>query len=164
MKRILVISDTHVPERAQKLPPQFVNQIRSEEIIVHAGDFTNLEVLQELQKLGKVYAVWGNMDEGRVKKVLPEKEILEIEGKKIGIYHGSGAPDNLEKKVYDKFDQNLDVIVFGHSHTPYNQKLENCLMFNPGSLSGNKNTGLPSYGILNIDQSEIWGEIVEIRN
>lgn len=164
MKRILVISDTHVPERAQKLPPQFVNQIRSEEIIVHAGDFTNLEVLQELQKLGKVYAVWGNMDEGRVKKVLPEKEILEIEGKKIGIYHGSGAPDNLEKKVYDKFDQNLDVIVFGHSHTPYNQKLENCLMFNPGSLSGNKNTGWPSYGILNIDQSEIWGEIVEIKN
>ena len=164
MKRILVISDTHIPERAQKLSPQFVNQVNLEDIIVHAGDFTNLEVLQELQKLGKVYAVWGNMDEGRVKKVLPEKEILEIEGKKIGIYHGYGAPDNLEKKVYDKVNRNLDAIVFGHSHTPHNRKLEDCLMFNPGSLSGNKNTGWPSYGILNIDQSEIWGEIVEIKN
>ena len=164
MKRILVISDTHIPERAQKLPPRFVNQISPDDIIVHAGDFTNLEVLRELQKLGKVYAVWGNMDEGRVKKALPEIETFQVEGTKIGIYHGYGAPDNLEKKVYDKVNRNLDVIVFGHSHTPYNQKLENCLMFNPGSLSGNKNTGLPSYGTLNIDQGEIWGEIVEIRN
>jgi len=164
MIKILVISDTHIPERAQKLPTQFTKQVSPDDIIVHAGDFTNLEVLQELQKLGKVYAVWGNMDEGRVKKVLPEIETFEVEGKKVGIYHGYGAPDNLEKKVYDKVNQNLDVIVFGHSHTPYNQKLEGCLMFNPGSLSGNKNTGLPSYGTLNIDQGEIWGEIVEIKN
>ena len=129
MKRVLVISDTHIPERAKKLPEQFVKEIQPPDIILHAGDFTNLEVLEQLKKLGKVYAVWGNMDDGNIKKLLPETEILEMEGKKIGIYHGYGALDGLEKKVYDKFDKKLDVIVFGHSHTPYNQKLNDCLMF-----------------------------------
>lgn len=159
----MVISDTHIPERATKLPEQFLKQIQPQDLILHAGDFTKLEVLEQLKKLGKVYAVWGNMDDGNIKKLLPETEIFEMEGKKIGIYHGYGAPEGLEKKVYDKFNQKLDVIVFGHSHTPYNQKLNDCLMFNPGSLSGNANTSNPSYGILNIDQGEIWGEIVEIK-
>ncbi len=164
MKKLWVISDTHIPERARKLPEQFIKQVQPPDIILHAGDFTSQEVLEQLKHLGKVYAVWGNMDEGYIKKLLPESEILEIEGKKIGIYHGYGAPEGLEKKVYDKFDHKPDVIVFGHSHTPYNQKINDCLMFNPGSLSGNKGTGNPSYGILHIEQGEIWGEIVEIKD
>ena len=164
MKRILVVSDTHIPEKATKLPEQFLKQIQKEDIILHAGDLTKVEVLEQLQKLAKVYAVWGNMDDGKVKKVLPETQSLEIEGKKIGIYHGSGAPYKLEEKAYQKFEEGYDVIVFGHSHTPFNHKIKNTLMFNPGSLSENVNTGNPSYGILKIDQGGIWGEIVEIKS
>src|SRR5574341_1443624 len=123
MTKLWVISDTHIPERARKLPEQFIKQIKPEDLILHAGDFTSLEVLEQLKNLGKVYGVWGNMDEGNIKKLLPETEILEIEGKKIGIFHGYGEPEGLEKKVYDKFNQKPDAIVFGHSHAPYNQKL-----------------------------------------
>ena len=164
MTRILVISDTHIPERSAKIPEEFLKQIKKDEIILHAGDFTNFEVLEQIRKLGSLYAVWGNMDDGKIKKFLPEKQILEVEGKTIGIYHGYGAPYGLEKKVYEKFEETLDVIVFGHSHTPYSQKIKNTLMFNPGSLSGNNQTGNPSYGILRIEPGEIWGEIVEIKS
>ncbi len=164
MKRILVISDTHIPERVTKLSEEFLKQIQKDDIILHAGDLTRVEVLEQLQKLAKVYAVWGNMDDGKVKRVLPETESLEIEGKKIGIYHGSGAPHKLEEKVYQKFEEGYDVIVFGHSHAPFNRKIKNTLMFNPGSLSGNVNTGNSSYGILKIEQGEIWGEIVEVKS
>ena len=161
--QVLVVSDTHIPERAKRIPDQFWKKVAKDTIILHAGDFTDLAVLRELEKKAKVvYAVWGNMDGDKVRAVLPEKQMVDIEDFRIGIYHGSGPPQGLEEKVYRMFPEGLAAIVFGHSHSPYNKKIKNTLMFNPGSVTWN-NSGPPTYGILHLEKEGVWGEIVEIE-
>jgi len=161
--QVLVVADTHIPERASNIPEEFWKKVSQEEIVLHAGDFTDLAVLRELEKRAKqVYAVWGNMDGREVRAALPEKQMIDIGEYRIGMYHGAGPPQGLEEKVYRRFPEGLDVIVFGHSHSPYNKKIKKTLMFNPGSISWNQ-SGPPTYGILHLEKEGVWGEIVEIK-
>jgi putative phosphoesterase len=160
---IYVISDTHIPERASELPRKFVEKIKKEDIIFHAGDFTSLKTYRELENLATLYAVCGNMDCPEIKELLPSKKIIEFSGFIVGLIHGSGSPFNLTEKVYKEFSQELDLIILGHSHTPYNQKFGEILLFNPGSLAGNFLSWQKSYGILHTDRSKIWGEHVYIK-
>jgi len=156
---LFVISDTHVPEMNPKIPEDFLKQIKTDDILLHAGDFTNLKTLRELEKRCRVYAVRGNMDDPEVKKILPETRIVEISGKKIGIFHGWGAPFDLAQKAFRKFEESLDAVIFGHSHTPYHKKIDETLLFNPGSLTGINRT----YGILRLEDEEIWADVIELK-
>ncbi len=79
---IFVLSDTHVPERMAKLPQKLINQIKPEDIIFHVGDFVGWETFQKFENLATLHAVWGNMDEARIKKHLPKIKVVEIQGKK----------------------------------------------------------------------------------
>jgi len=160
--RIYVISDTHVPERAQRVPEEFLSLLRKDDLIIHAGDFTTKKTLKTLEETSRLIAVCGNMDDLEIRKTLPEKRVEVILGKKIGLIHGFGAPFNLAKKVFQKFDEKPDVIVFGHSHNPYHKRKDGTLLFNPGSLSGNVFSWKKSYGILEIEENQIWGEVVYI--
>jgi putative phosphoesterase len=161
---VYVISDTHIPDRAHQIPPQLWKAVGSSDVLLHAGDFTDLSVLNEIKgKAGTVHAVWGNMDPEIVRRALPEKQMLDIGDYRIGIYHGSGAAQGLVEKVYHTFPEKLDAIIFGHSHTPYNKKIKKTLMFNPGSITFNR-SGPPTYGILHLDEGGIWGEHVEIKS
>jgi len=156
---LFVISDTHVPEMSQKIPEDFLKQIETEDILFHAGDFTNLKTLKELEKRCKVFAVRGNMDHPDVKKILPQKKIVEVSGKKIGIFHGWGTPSNLAERILKKFEESLDIIIFGHSHTPYHKRVDKTLLFNPGSLTGINRT----YGILRLEEKESWADVIELK-
>lgn len=156
---LFVISDTHVPEMSQKIPEDFLSQIKADDILFHAGDFTNLKTVRELEKRCKVYGVRGNMDHPEVKRILPEKRIVEISGKKIGISHGWGAPFGLAQRIYKKFGESLDVIIFGHSHTPYHKRIDKTLLFNPGSLAGINRT----YGILRFEEKDIWADVIKLK-
>jgi putative phosphoesterase len=159
---IYVISDTHIPERMAKLPQKFLDKINPHDIILHAGDFVNWETFKELESRATLYAVRGNMDHSKIKDFLDRKKLVNLQGKRIGIHHGSGAPFGLAERVYREFEEKPDVIIFGHSHFPYNKKKENTLLFNPGSLSGNLMSPSASYGVLTIDDNDVWGEIFEL--
>jgi putative phosphoesterase len=177
---IYVISDTHVPERTSKLPQKFLDKIKPHDTIFHAGDFVCWETFKELESLATLYAVRGNMDHSKVKNSLEKKRLVSLQGKRIGslhslqvgIYHGSGPAIGLEEKVYAEFEEKPHVIIFGHSHIPYNKKKENTLLFNPGSLSGNstspsgrafRTSPFATYGVLTIEGGDVWGEIFEIE-
>ncbi|UCB53372.1 MAG: YfcE family phosphodiesterase, partial [Candidatus Zixiibacteriota bacterium] len=126
-------------------------------------DFVRWEVLQELEGLATVHAVRGNMDETRIRRLLPERKVLEVEGKKIGLCHGSGSPHRLGERLNRKFEGRCDALIFGHSHTPFNKKVDDTLLFNPGSLSGNSVPPFAAtYGVLTIEGDDLWGEIFEI--
>lgn len=159
---LFVISDTHIPEINQKIPEEFLSQIEPEDILFHAGDFTNMQTLRELEKRCKVHAVRGNMDDSDVKKVLPDKRTVEISGKRIGIIHGWGAPFDLPERIKKKFDLDLDVLIFGHSHIAYHKKKDKTLLFNPGSL-GNPSLKNRTYGILRLEEEEIWADLIRLR-
>ena len=153
--RIAVLADTHV-NTLEHLPKKVVDAISTVDLIIHAGDFTDVQVLKELKRLRRVKAVQGNMDSMELKTVLPVKEIVEIENKRIGITHGSGSPWGIEERVRKMFESDqIDIIVYGHSHKSQNKAIDDILLFNHGKATD-------SFGILTID-GEVKGEIINSR-
>lgn len=150
--RICVLSDTHI-RTVDELPSAILLILPEVDLIVHAGDFTEKAALDGLKAMGQVKAVCGNMDSGELKKILPVKELFVAGGKKIGLTHGSGAPWGLPGRVRDMFNE-VDIIVFGHSHNACNEYIRGSLLFNPGRARD-------SYGLLTIGE-EVKAEIVKI--
>ena len=150
--KIIVISDTH-QEGSAELPDKLIEAIKDSDMVIHTGDFVNLKVLETLKAMSKeVKAVWGNMDGEELRKILPEKDILKIGKYKIGIMHGNGAPSNLVGVLSESFkNDNLDLIVFGHSHTAFNEKIGNTIFLNPGSPVDKIFAKYNSYGVIEIN-------------
>ncbi|MDD5044541.1 MAG: metallophosphoesterase family protein [Candidatus Omnitrophica bacterium] len=153
--KIGIISDTHISQKSEHLPKKILDEFKTVDMVLHAGDLISLSVLDELKKVCKtVYAVRGNMDTQEVKQKLNEKEIIQAGKYRIGLMHGSGNPAKLMELLSDAFQQDkVDVIVFGHSHYPVNEKRKGILYFNPGSAMDKVFAEYNSYGILEINGS-----------
>ena len=158
MMRIGVISDTHQNRLEPTAAARLADMFAGVDIILHAGDLTSLQVLDDL-RAPQVLAVCGNMDGYLVKESLPARRVLKLEGFNIGLVHGWGSPSGLAQRVRQEFTD-VDCVVFGHSHTPFNQKMGGMLMFNPGSASSGPR-GSGTVGILTLDK-DITGRILEI--
>ena len=150
--RIGVLSDTHI-YLAEEIPPEILEVFPGMDLIVHAGDFVGSAVLEGLKRLGEVKAVHGNVDSIKLRGLLPDKELLVVGGRKIGITHGWGGPEGIEHRVRKLFDD-VDIIIYGHSHRPKIEQIGDILFFNPGP-------GYQSFGILTID-ADVKGEIIRI--
>ena len=166
IKKIVVLSDTHLPVRATKIPKQIIEQFKDANLIIHTGDFQTMEVVNNLESYGNFIGVTGNMDSDDVADKLPEKAIINIRNNskefRIGVTHGSGPPEGLSERVLHFFEEKLDCTVFGHSHKPLNEKIGNTLMFNPGSPTDTVFTTINTFGILKIN-NEINGEIINLK-
>jgi len=150
--KLAVLTDTHVGS-IQELPGPMLKALAGVDLIVHAGDFTETAVLEGLRTLGEVKAVCGNMDARGIQMALPRKELFVVAGKKIGVVHGWGIPFGIASRVRGEFDD-VDIIIFGHSHMSCNERIRGALMFNPGRCRD-------SYGLLTIADN-ISAEIVRI--
>jgi len=157
--RILVISDTHIPRSAHDLPEAIYKEIEHVDMIVHAGDIVEKDMLEKLQGLRETRAVYGNMDSGALRHILKDKEVFQAGPFKIGLIHGYGAPANLIDTVAGEF-KGVDAIIFGHSHEPVNMVKDGVLFFNPGSPTDKIFARTNSYGILEITDKKIEGNIV----
>jgi putative phosphoesterase len=159
--KIGVFSDTHL-KSAKGLPRKALDLISSVDAIIHAGDYQDISIVETLTDLKDFYGVFGNMDSGHIRAVLPEKRVVELNGFKIGITHGWGAPKGIESRVRAFFsEEDLSAIVFGHSHTPCNKVIDHILFFNPGSPTDKRQTEHRTMGILTLDKS-ISGEIIHL--
>jgi len=159
MIKVGVISDTHIPRRAKALPDFVFESFQGVDLILHAGDLLSEDVITDLETIAPVYAVAGNNDSFEIYQKYGEKRIVEIGGKKIGLTHGYGR-DKTHLNAYAEFmKDNVDCIVFGHSHAPYNEELDGILLFNPGSPTDRRFQPTFSLGILYIGDS-IKGEIL----
>lgn len=163
MIKIGVISDTHISGNKTNLPEKVLTAFKQVDMIIHAGDIVNRSVLEKLKKLCKdVKAVYGNMDPQEIRSILPEKEIIAAGKYKIGISHGYGHPAKLIDFLMNKFhNDNVDIIIFGHSHSPVNEKRDNILFFNPGSPTDKIFSNCNSFGILEIND-KITAKIIRI--
>ncbi|MBM3182607.1 MAG: metallophosphoesterase family protein [Chloroflexi bacterium] len=150
--KIGVLSDTHV-HTIEELSPQILSAFSGVDLIVHCGDFVGSAVLEGLKRLGEVKAVRGNVDSSKLKSLLPETEQFTFGGKEIGVIHGWGGPEGMERRVRTAFGD-VDVILYGHSHEAKIQKVGGVLFFNPGP-------GRYSYGILTVDK-DVRAEIMKI--
>lgn len=161
--KIGVIADTHIPDQAKDIPQQILDAFKGVDMVIHAGDLVDFSVLNKLKAVCKnVRAVWGNMDSYELRKKLPDKEIIELGNYKIGIIHGYGHPNKLIDLVTGVFkNDNVDLIIFGHSHSPLNEKRGNIIYFNPGSPTDKIFALHNSYGIIEIN-SKIEARIIRL--
>jgi len=173
--KIGVISDTHISDRGEHLPRIIMDAFKQVDLIIHAGDIVNLGVIDELKSVcSKVVVVAGNMDQEAVKNKYPIKQVLDILGYRVGLMHGAGPALNLVELLKSSFkEDDCDLIIFGHSHKPMNEWIDEVLFFNPGSVT-DRASEYNSYGIIELkeklansdlatnNQSEIKAKIIKI--
>lgn len=131
--RLLLISDTHIPGRARRLPAAVLRAADAADLIVHAGDWVAITVFEELQHHGEVLGVYGNNDGDDLRAVLPEIAWRSIEGVRFAVIHETGDAKSRERRMQLAFPE-TDVLVFGHSHIPWDTVTPDGLrLLNPGS-------------------------------
>src|SRR5690349_8411445 len=115
--QVALLSDTHMPRGSRRLPDACVRLLARSDLIVHAGDFTAAGVLAELQELGPVEAVHGNMDDAELRAALPAQRVVEAGDVRIGVLHDAGRRDGREARLVAAFP-GCAAVVYGHSHIP----------------------------------------------
>ena len=161
--KIGVISDTHIPERAEKVPEEALRAFCGCDMIIHCGDLVDARVCDELSRVcANVKGVAGNMDQAAIRKRFPEKAIIKAGKFFIGVKHGFGPPDKLLALMQDSFrNDKVDAVVFGHSHQPLVLRQAGILFFNPGSATDDIFAPYKSVGILEIGDT-IEGRIIKL--
>lgn len=160
LHRIGVISDTHIPHFKQ-LPAVTWQHFAGVELIIHAGDLSILAVLNELETIAPVVAVQGNIEEEEVRLKLPIKREIVVGDCRIGIVHILGDAHNHARLARQEFPS-ARVVVFGHSHIPWNEEVGGQLLFNSGSATDRRRQPRCSIGLLYVDDEKksVWGEII----
>ncbi|WP_410769089.1 metallophosphoesterase family protein [Fontibacillus sp. BL9] len=158
--RIGVVSDTHMPRKAKNLPPLLVKYFRRTDLIIHLGDWTSLEVLEQLSALAPVEGVAGNNDPAEVVRRFGYHKIITLGtgSLKLGLTHGflpEGRGTAKEKALRTFAGKTLDGILFGHSHQPLLERKDGLLLFNPGSPTDKRRQPKYSFGILELTATGI---------
>lgn len=153
--RIGVLSDTHL-QPGQFLPRSVWEALDGVDMILHAGDSVVSQILTDLKALAPVVAVRGNCDSWDL-QYLPEREVLEVGGAHIGLIHGDvGLGRATPDRAFSAFvGTHVDIVIFGHSHSPYLEWRNGILLFNPGSPTQKRREPHASIGLLQIASGEI---------
>lgn len=132
--RLLLIADTHLPKRAKTLPDEVWSAVEDADVVIHAGDWVDLASLDELQaRSRRLVAVFGNNDGEPLRARLPEIARVELEGLTFAVIHETGSARGRESRC-DEWFPDADVLVFGHSHIPWDSETPRGLrLLNPGS-------------------------------
>ena len=129
---LAILGDTHLPRGSRRLPARCVELLQAAELIVHTGDFTSHELLEELERLGRVVGVRGNMDEPALRSVLPHELVVEHAGTTIGLVHDGGPAAGSHERLAARFP-GCDLVAYGHSHLPEIARADDRWIVNPGS-------------------------------
>ncbi len=158
--KIGVLSDTHIPTPNAHLPVKVFELFQGVDLILHAGDIVGLELLEELRAIAPVEAVAGNMDDYEAHQKLSDKKVLQLGGCRVGLIHGKFKIPIQREMIRKEFD-NVDLIVYGHSHHPFWGRDGDMLFLNPGSPTDKVHAPYNSVAILTLG-NEINAEIIKI--
>ncbi len=158
--KIVITGDTHIPGRGNKLPTRLTVECRDADLIIHTGDFRSPAVLDELEQFAEVRAVFGNIDGEDIQARVPRRQLFEAGGLRIGLVHGHGEKKTTEQRAVETFaDDEVDVIIFGHSHIPLVKYFKRMLLLNPGSPTDKRKLPYYSFIVLTLDE-EVKAEVV----
>lgn len=158
MMRIGVVSDTHIFRKDKKLPQLLIEEFSKVDLILHLGDWVVMDVYDQLAQLAPVDGIAGNNDGYEIIERFGEQKLLTLEGKRIGLIHGHTpySRKGTDGNALLAFEgQNVDVILFGHSHQPLMRNENGILLFNPGSPTDKRREKRYSFGLLDITEAGI---------
>ncbi|GAA1416557.1 metallophosphoesterase [Streptomyces thermospinosisporus] len=158
--RLLLTSDTHLPKRAKRLPEALLGELAAADVVFHAGDWVDTATLDLLlSRSRRLVAVYGNNDGPELRSRLPEIAYAELDGLRFGVIHETGPARGREERCAARFPE-LDVLVFGHSHIPWDTTAPNGLrLLNPGSPTDRRRQPHCTYMTATLDS----GRLTEVR-
>jgi uncharacterized protein len=161
--RLAVISDTHLPRGARRLPDACVQRLRAADAILHAGDLMELSVLEGLQALGPpVHAVRGNVDSAELQARLPATRLVNADGARIAMVHDAGPAANRLGRLRRRFPQAV-AVVFGHSHIPLHETADDGFqIFNPGSPTERRRSPRHTMGMATARDGRVEFELIAL--
>jgi putative phosphoesterase len=132
--RLLLLADTHLPTRAKDLPPQVWGEVERADLVVHAGDWVSVELLDRLEERSqRLLACWGNNDGPELRARLAHTARATLEGVRVAVVHETGSRAGREVRA-DAAHPDTDLLVFGHSHIPWDTTSPGGMrLLNPGS-------------------------------
>ncbi|MFC2949817.1 metallophosphoesterase family protein [Virgibacillus sediminis] len=149
--KLVITGDTHMPRRGTQLPARLEQELKTANLIIHTGDWQTMDMYHMLSEFGEVRGVFGNVDGEDICRKFPEKLVLELEGYRIGVVHGHGERKTTERRAIEAFDgEDLDIIIFGHSHIPLLRYSKRRLLLNPGSPMDKRTTPYYSFAVLHL--------------
>jgi uncharacterized protein len=161
---IAVISDTHMPRGVRRLPDACVERIAAADLLLHAGDFSTLEVLRELEAIGPpVVGVHGNVDSPELRRLLPDERVVEAEGALIALLHDAGPRAGRLERMRRRFGERADVLVFGHSHLPLHEEApDGFQILNPGSPTERRRAPGHTMGLIHVRDGLARCELMDL--
>jgi putative phosphoesterase len=168
---IAIVSDSHIPTRADEIPEPFWDKIEKADITVHAGDYDREETFNAVETYSEeFYGVKGNCDFFEADD-LEQSHTFEHEELSFGVYHGTGITPRAHTPTLVKIaEEDLDaqILIHGHSHHEEIELEENTLLLNPGSCTGagggSARSSNPTMMTLEIENGEITAKILELED
>jgi putative phosphoesterase len=135
-----------VPRRAKDLPAPVWRAIDEADVVIHAGDWVDESLLDAIaSRAARLIAVWGNNDGPPLRQRLPEVAHAEIGELRFTVVHETGGRTGREARM-DRAYPNSDVVVFGHSHVPWDTVTPAGIrLLNPGSPTDRRRQPLCTY-------------------
>ena len=162
MKKISLLSDTH-----SILDERFIPHLKNSDEIWHAGDIGSLDVYDKLTKLSNVKAVYGNIDNHKIRIGLKSELFFKCEGVNIYMTHIGGYPGKYSKGIKEKIEKtNPNIFICGHSHVLkiMNDKKNKLLFLNPGAAGNHGVHKVKTIIKFDIDDKEIRNlKIIELK-
>jgi putative phosphoesterase len=159
---IAVIADTHLPRGQRRLPDVCVERLRAADMIVHAGDFSSVDVMKELQTMGELVAVQGNVDDQQVRLALAKTATFQADGSTIAVVHDAGPRRGRLERLRRRFPE-AHAVIFGHSHIPLHERAEDGFqIFNPGSPTERRRSPYHTMGLAHTDDGAIRFSLVKL--
>jgi putative phosphoesterase len=160
---IAIISDTHLPRGSRTLPGECVERLRAAELIVHAGDFSQIEILEELKAFGPVVAVYGNTDDALLRAALPEAASIPVgDHLTLAVIHDAGPAPGRLRRLRARLPE-ADAVIFGHSHIPLHERASDGFqIFNPGSPTDRRRQPRHSMGVCRIEHGRLAFELIDL--
>jgi uncharacterized protein len=160
--QLLLTADTHVPKRARGLPDELWQAVDAADVVVHAGDWVEEALLDELAaRATRLVAVHGNNDGPELRRRLPEVAHETVAGLRLAVVHETGSKDGRERRCQELYGEE-DLLVFGHSHIPWDSTTESGLrLLNPGSPTDRRQQPYCTYLTLTVCDGSI--EDVELH-
>jgi putative phosphoesterase len=158
---VVVLADSHLTRGLSPIGDQVLEAVAQADVVIHAGDVTSRQALEELQTMTKTYAVFGNNDHELV-GILPETRLFELAGIRLALVHDSGPAKGRPTRLHRRFPE-ADLVIFGHSHVPMDELgIEGQILFNPGSATQRRSQPHRTFGRLHLAHGQIEQRHIEI--